>query len=217
MQQQQQPSTAPIAVYLPQQTVEADILRHTPIDGSGRQRQPPQQPAAAHIAVPANGLQAPLFSAFGGGGAQQNTPSKLRYESQPAPPPASLRPIFDRSTLRRRTQLSDRQRQQQQQAPLVADNTLGDGYTPQYAPYDGVARTEEHGNGFEYYLPRHYHREAASAAGERRRGDFGYIDPFGIRRVVYYEATPDCGLRQRQNNRYVGFGATPYDPRPLET
>lgn len=76
-------------------------------------------------------------------------------------------------------------------------------------PYDGVSVTR---NGFKYFLPRQYHEENSS--GEDRTGSFGYIDPFGIRRVVYYNASPGTGFVHRKNNRYVGFNATPYDPRP---
>lgn len=76
-------------------------------------------------------------------------------------------------------------------------------------PYDGVSVTK---NGFKYYLPRQYHEENSS--GEEKTGSFGYIDPFGIRRVIYYNASPGTGFVHRKNNRYVGFNATPYDPRP---
>ncbi|RZF37723.1 hypothetical protein LSTR_LSTR003134 [Laodelphax striatellus] len=75
-------------------------------------------------------------------------------------------------------------------------------------PYDGIAFTH---NGFRYYLPRHYHEE--EGLGDKRTGSFGYIDPFGIRRVVYYNTSPNTGFVHRKNNRYVGFNATPYDPR----
>ncbi|XP_014286226.1 ataxin-2 homolog [Halyomorpha halys] len=78
----------------------------------------------------------------------------------------------------------------------------------QEVPYDGVSFTQ---NGFRYYLPRHYHEE--ETAGDRRAGSFGYIDPFGIRRVIYYNTDPSSGFVHRKNNRYVGFNATPYDPR----
>ncbi|KAK7601585.1 hypothetical protein V9T40_009026 [Parthenolecanium corni] len=76
--------------------------------------------------------------------------------------------------------------------------------------YDGVSVTR---NGFRYYLPRQYHEEENSS-GDERVGSFGYIDPFGIRRVIYYNASPSTGFVHRKNNRYVGFDATPYDPRP---
>lgn len=66
-------------------------------------------------------------------------------------------------------------------------------------------------DGFRYYLPRHYHAEQSSPNG-KRTGSFGYIDPFGIRRVVYYNTAPGTGFQHRKNNRYVGFSATPYDP-----
>lgn len=67
-------------------------------------------------------------------------------------------------------------------------------------------------DGFRYYLPRQYHAEDSDAFGTRRTGSFGYIDPFGIRRVIYYNTAPGTGFQHRKNNRYVGFGAPPYDP-----
>jgi hypothetical protein len=83
-------------------------------------------------------------------------------------------------------------------------------YSQQQLPlYDGISATQ---NGFRYYLPRQYHEEEDSG-GDRKTGSFGYIDPFGIRRVIYYNASPGTGFVHRKNNRYVGFNATPYDPR----
>jgi len=83
-------------------------------------------------------------------------------------------------------------------------------YAQQQLPlYDGISTTN---NGFRYYLPRQYHEEENSG-GDRRTGSFGYIDPFGIRRVVYYNTSPGSGFVHRKNNRYVGFNSTPYDPR----
>lgn len=79
-----------------------------------------------------------------------------------------------------------------------------------YKPYDGVSLTNS--DGFKYYLPRQYHEE--EGLDSYRDGSFGYIDPFGIRRVVYYNVRPGTGFVHRKNNRYVGFNATPYDPRP---
>lgn len=77
--------------------------------------------------------------------------------------------------------------------------------------YDGVSFVR---NGFRYYLPRHYHEERSE--GDSRTGSFGYVDPFGIRRVVYYNAAPGSGFVHRKNNRYVGLDAEPYDPRPSQ-
>lgn len=69
-------------------------------------------------------------------------------------------------------------------------------------------------NGFGYFLPRHYHEETyREANAQNRDGSYGYIDPFGIRRVVYYHASPDGGFKIRKNNRYVGFNAKPYDSK----
>lgn len=69
-------------------------------------------------------------------------------------------------------------------------------------------------NGFGYFLPRHYHEETYREANPNNRdGSYGYIDPFGIRRVVYYRASPDGGFKVRKNNRYVGFHAKPYDSK----
>jgi hypothetical protein len=75
--------------------------------------------------------------------------------------------------------------------------------------YDGVGVTR---NGFRYFLPRQYQEENTNN-DESRDGSFGYVDPFGIRRVVYYNAGKN-GFVHRKNNRYVGFNSTPYDPRP---
>jgi hypothetical protein len=75
--------------------------------------------------------------------------------------------------------------------------------------YDGVSTTN---NGFRYFLPRQYQEEQSHNDGTRD-GSFGYIDPFGIRRVIYYNAGRN-GFVHRKNNRYVGFNSTPYDPRP---
>lgn len=69
------------------------------------------------------------------------------------------------------------------------------------------------GNGFKYYLPKQYHKEESNSDNERV-GSFGYIDPLGIRRVIYYNASPNTGFVHRKNNRYVGFEATPFDPTP---
>lgn len=79
----------------------------------------------------------------------------------------------------------------------------------QFPLYEGVSMTH---NGFRYYLPRHYHEEE-TLPGEQRAGSFGYVDPFGIRRVIYYNANPGSGFVHRKNNRYVGLNSTPYDPR----
>lgn len=89
---------------------------------------------------------------------------------------------------------------------------IGDGYTPQFPGYDGVAFRR---NGFRYYLPKQYHEEVTGQDNERT-GSFGYVDPFGIRRVIYYNTSPGEGFNIRKNNRYVGHDATPYDPRPID-
>lgn len=79
----------------------------------------------------------------------------------------------------------------------------------QQSSYDGVGVTA---NGFRYFLPRQYQEEVSNNDGSKD-GSFGYVDPFGIRRVVYYNAGQN-GFIHRKNNRYVGFNSTPYDPRP---
>ncbi|XP_059478506.1 uncharacterized protein LOC132198455 [Neocloeon triangulifer] len=76
--------------------------------------------------------------------------------------------------------------------------------------YDGISTTQ---NGFKYFLPKNYHEEEGTATNDRT-GSYGYIDPFGIRRVVYYNSSPGSGFQVKKNNRYVGFDSTPYDPRP---
>lgn len=89
---------------------------------------------------------------------------------------------------------------------------IGNGYTPQFPAYDGVAFRR---NGFRYYLPKQYHEEVTGDVNDRT-GSFGYVDPFGIRRVIYYNTSPGEGFKIRKNNRYVGHDATPYDPRPID-
>ncbi|XP_011141968.2 uncharacterized protein LOC105184716 isoform X2 [Harpegnathos saltator] len=82
---------------------------------------------------------------------------------------------------------------------------------PDLPPYDGTYSTA---NGFQYYLKRQYHEEEREPDGNNV-GSFGYIDPFGIRRVIYYKTDPHTGgFVHKKNNRYVGFAATPYDPSP---
>lgn len=118
----------------------------------------------------------------------------------------NIKPIFSRNT--------NNQNSYQNYRPNYDSsnqNNIGNGYDPQYPYYDGVSVTK---NGFRYYLPRQYHEEENSGS-DRRAGSYGYIDPFGIRRVVYYNTSPDQGFVHRKNNRYVGFNATPYDPRPI--
>ncbi|XP_043071256.1 uncharacterized protein LOC6570734 [Drosophila grimshawi] len=78
--------------------------------------------------------------------------------------------------------------------------------------YDGVSVTR---NGFRYVLPKQYHEEAQ--VDGKRAGSFGYVDPFGIRRVVYYNASPGRGFVHRNNNQYVGANGAPYDdPGPAQ-
>lgn len=98
----------------------------------------------------------------------------------------------------------------QNRQPPPTNGYIGNGYDPQYPQYNGVSVTND---GFRYYIPRAYHEEQDT--GYSKSGSFGYIDPFGIRRVVYYNAGAD-GFQHRKNNRYVGFNATPYDPRPYK-
>lgn len=88
---------------------------------------------------------------------------------------------------------------------------IGNGYEAQYPFYNGISVTND---GFRYYIPRAY-QEEQNLGYNQKSGSFGYIDPFGIRRVIYYNAGPD-GFKHRKNNRYVGFNATPYDPRPYK-
>ncbi|CAK9816628.1 hypothetical protein ANTQUA_LOCUS9036 [Anthophora quadrimaculata] len=80
-----------------------------------------------------------------------------------------------------------------------------------FPEYDG---THNVANGFQYYLKRQYHEEEQDSTGTNV-GSFGYIDPFGIRRVIYYKTDPQTGsFVHQKNNKYVGFAATPYDGTP---
>ncbi|KAH8366837.1 hypothetical protein KR200_007251 [Drosophila serrata] len=80
--------------------------------------------------------------------------------------------------------------------------------------YDGIASTR---NGFRYVLPKQYHEEETNPSDGKRAGSFGYVDPFGIRRVVYYNAAPGRGFVHRNNNQYVGANGAPFDePGPAQ-
>lgn len=80
-----------------------------------------------------------------------------------------------------------------------------------FPSYDGTHETH---NGFQYYLKKQYHEEERKRP-DKNVGSFGYVDPFGIRRVVYYKADGRNGFVHRKNNRYVGHNAEPYDPVPV--
>ncbi|XP_011300544.1 uncharacterized protein [Fopius arisanus] len=102
----------------------------------------------------------------------------------------------------RRNQIRDRSDSFQDSGPIYEE----------YPRYDGTHTVSD---GFQYYLKRQYHEEQQKP-GESI-GSFGYVDPFGIRRVVYYKADGDNGFIHKKNNRYVGFAATPYDPSPINS
>lgn len=107
-----------------------------------------------------------------------------------------LPPLPDRAYRRRLRPLHNNQ--------LDASNGVAD--------YDGVSVTR---NGFRYVLPKQYHEEAQ--VDDKRAGSFGYVDPFGIRRVVYYNASPGRGFVHRNNNQFVGANGAPYDdPGPAQ-
>ncbi|XP_023316073.1 nuclear transcription factor Y subunit gamma [Trichogramma pretiosum] len=90
----------------------------------------------------------------------------------------------------------------------------------EFPSYDGVASSAEitsnnnNNNGFQYYLKKQYHEEERQSP-DKAVGSYGYVDPFGIRRVVYYKADGQNGFQHRKNNRYVGHDAQPYDPQPI--
>lgn len=133
------------------------------------------------------------------------TTSVPYYESSTPKQPQTFRPYFNPNSLQDYYSPDANRR--------IFDNVGAQRFetstSNDYPLYDGVAMTH---NGFRYYLPRHYHEEE-TLPNEKRAGSFGYIDPFGIRRVIYYNASPGSGFVHRKNNRYVGFNATPYDPR----
>ncbi|XP_065362221.1 uncharacterized protein LOC135955788 [Calliphora vicina] len=99
---------------------------------------------------------------------------------------------------------------QRRRVPVQANN--GDYAASYNAPdYNDVTVAR---NGFRYVLPHQYHEEQ-QISDTKKAGSFGYVDPFGIRRVVYYNASPEKGFIHRNRNRYVGLGAQPYDePQP---
>ncbi|KAJ8932699.1 hypothetical protein NQ314_014518, partial [Rhamnusium bicolor] len=68
-------------------------------------------------------------------------------------------------------------------------------YDQRYQPYDDLSIVTN--DGFRYYIPRAYHEEQ-TLPEDKRSGSFGYIDPFGIRRVIYYNTAPGTGFQHRK-------------------
>lgn len=58
------------------------------------------------------------------------------------------------------------------------------------------------GTGFIYKIPNQYHKEETELDGSRQ-GSFGYVDPFGIRRVIHYRAGSE-GFQHEKDFKYVG-------------
>lgn len=58
------------------------------------------------------------------------------------------------------------------------------------------------GTGFIYKIPNQYHKEETELDGSRQ-GSFGYVDPFGIRRVIHYKAGSQ-GFEHQKDFKYVG-------------
>ena len=56
----------------------------------------------------------------------------------------------------------------------------------------------------DYQTGKAFHRESEPGPDGRRRGEYGYIDPFGIRRVVPYETGPGGELERGKENDFVG-------------
>lgn len=156
-----------------------------------------------------NELQPPLFqpvslNEFGGGASISSTSAPSIYSSTPSLyNTKSVVPLFNRNAYYRGVNKRPIAYYQPNQLDLNSDEKHHfDRYNARIA------------NGFGYYLPRHYHEETYREANANNRdGSYGYIDPFGIRRVVYYHASPDGGFKIRKNNRYVGFNAKPYDSK----
>ena len=54
-----------------------------------------------------------------------------------------------------------------------------------------------------YQTPKSFHREATLDNGDRH-GEYGYIDPIGVRRVVTYATGTRAGISKEKENDYVG-------------
>ena len=69
---------------------------------------------------------------------------------------------------------------------------------------------ERKGSNFAIWQPCHqtgkaFHRESEPGPDGRRRGEYGYIDPLGVRRVVTYDTGPGDGeLERGKENDFVG-------------
>ena len=57
----------------------------------------------------------------------------------------------------------------------------------------------------DYQTGKAFHRESEPGPDGRRRGEYGYIDPLGVRRVVTYDTGPGGGeLERGKENDFVG-------------
>jgi len=58
----------------------------------------------------------------------------------------------------------------------------------------------------DYSTGKAYHREATDPVSGERVGEYGYIDPLGVRRVVTYAVDAKGNFRKEKENDYVGDG-----------
>jgi len=154
--------------------------------------------------VDVNSIAADDDDADDGGDSSRHQPYRRRLSSSSAAAAAEQSPRYEQSAVQPHTF---------RPAYRKVVDMSAQGSEPEAQGYDGVSFVR---NGFRYYLPRHYHEEQSDGRGDTRAGSYGYVDPFGIRRVVYYNTAPGTGFVHRKNNRYVGLDAEPYDPRPAE-
>jgi hypothetical protein len=73
-----------------------------------------------------------------------------------------------------------------------------------FKQYATPLKKSNKGSAFIYKIPnRQYHKEETERDGSRT-GSYGYVDPFGIRRVIHYSTTSKGGFHAARDFKYVG-------------
>ncbi|OXA55310.1 uncharacterized protein LOC110848481 [Folsomia candida] len=106
-----------------------------------------------------------------------------------------------RSANVRNGKVATRRRRPQGLTVESAEETVGDVFGKYQINRPIRPRTP--GSAFVYRIPEQFHREE-STPQEGRLGSFGYVDPFGIRRVIHYTANNATGFTAQRDFKFVG-------------
>jgi hypothetical protein len=88
-------------------------------------------------------------------------------------------------------------------SPLVQNNqNTGETNAEKIDVFRNYTTPLRRGTGFVYKIPNQYHQDETQEDGSRM-GSFGYVDPFGIRRVIHYNAGRN-GFQHSKDFKFVG-------------